>query len=130
MSICCGDGYVIDQLDVYTTYLNADLEEEEVYLLPPKGMKIGIEFVLKLNRVLCGLKQTPNAWNKTIHNALLGIVFVACGADRFIYKIKYREGWAYVCLNVEDITVVAKEATTVRKVKEQISKRFQTKDLG
>lgn len=129
LSICCAAGYVIDQLDVDTAYLNADLQEE-VYLLPPKGMKIGSEFVLKLNRALYGLKQAANAWNKTIHNALLEMGFVACGADRCIYKIKDGEGWAYVCLYVDDMIVAAKEATTVRKVKEQISQRFQTKDLG
>ena len=55
LPIHCGAGYVIDQLDVDTAYLNADLEEE-VYLLPPKGMKIGSKFVLRLNRALYGLK--------------------------------------------------------------------------
>lgn len=35
-----------------------------------------------------------------------------------------------MCLYVDDMIVVAEEATTVRKVKEQISKRSQTKDLG
>ena len=36
----------------------------------------------------------------------------------------------YRSLYVDDMIVDAEEATTVRKVKEQISKRFQTKDLG
>uniref|UniRef100_A0AAV1TCR2 Reverse transcriptase Ty1/copia-type domain-containing protein n=1 Tax=Peronospora matthiolae TaxID=2874970 RepID=A0AAV1TCR2_9STRA len=93
-------------------------------------MKIGSEFVLKLNRALYGLKQTANALNKTIHNALLEMGFVACGADRCIYKIEDGEGWAFVCLYVDDMIVVAKDATTVRKVNEQISQRFQTKDLA
>ena len=57
-------------------------------------------------------------------------VWAKKGADRCIYKIKDGEGWAYVCLYVDDMIVAAKEATTVRKVKEQISQRFQTKDLG
>ena len=97
-------------------------------MLPPKGIKICSEFVLKLNRALYGLKQAANAWNKTIHKAVLEMRFVACGADRCIYKIKDGEGWACVCLYVDDMILVAEETTTVRKVKEQISKRFQTKD--
>ena len=101
LSICCAAGYVIDQLDVDTAYLNADLEEE-VYLMPPKGMKIGNEYVLKLNRALYALKQAANAWNKTIHNAMLEIGFIACGADRCIYKKKDGNGWAHVCLYVDD----------------------------
>ena len=60
LSICFAAEYIIDQLDVDTAYLNADLEEK-VYLMPPKGIKIGSEFVLKLNRALNGLKQASNA---------------------------------------------------------------------
>ena len=48
--------YVIDQLDVDMAYLNADLEEE-VYLLPPKGMEIGSKFVPKLISALYGLNR-------------------------------------------------------------------------
>ena len=80
LSICFAAEYIIDQLDVDTAYLNADLEEK-VYLMPPKGMKIGSEFVLKLNRALNGLKQASHAWNKMIQNALLVMGFVSCVAD-------------------------------------------------
>ena len=45
LSFCCGAGYVIDQHDFDTAYLNADLEEE-VYLLLPEGMKIGSDLYL------------------------------------------------------------------------------------
>ena len=80
-------------------------------------MKIGSEFVLKLNRALYGPEQAANARKRKINNGLMEMGFVACGADRCIYKNKDGLGWAYVCLYVYDMIVAAEEATTVRKVK-------------
>ena len=129
LSTCCASGYIIGQLDVDTAYLNAEIKEK-VYLEVPKGLKMGSKFVLKLNRALYGLKQAANAWNTTIHNALIKMEFQACGADRCIYKKKDRDGWIYVCLYVDNMIVAAKSTTMVNNVKRQISQRLQSKDLG
>ena len=50
----------IHQMDVKTTFLNGDLEEE-IFILQPKGcITHGQENkVCKLNKSLHGLKQTP-----------------------------------------------------------------------
>lgn len=92
LSICCAAGYIIEQLDVDTAYLNADLEEE-VYLEVPKGLNASKGKALTLNRALYGLKQSANAWNKTIHKALLEMGFADCGAHRCIYKKKDGNEW-------------------------------------
>ena len=103
---------------------------QEVYLEVPKGLNIGKECVLELNRALYGLKQAAHAWNFTIHSVLIKLEFEACGDDRCIYKKKDRGGWIYLCLYVDDMIVAAKSSETVSNVKVQISQRFQSKDLG
>ena len=48
----------IHQLDVDSTFLYADLDED-VYMTPPPGMNIKSGYCLKLDKCLCGLKQAP-----------------------------------------------------------------------
>ncbi|KAJ0394863.1 hypothetical protein ATCC90586_004914 [Pythium insidiosum] len=65
LSVCCAAGFVMEQLDVDTAYLNADLEED-VYMETPEGLNDDSKCVLKLKKALYGLKQAGNAWFKTI----------------------------------------------------------------
>ena len=53
------------QMDVKTTFLHGDLEEE-IYITQPDGFKVvGKEnWVCKLNKLLYGLKQLPRQWYK------------------------------------------------------------------
>ena len=53
------------QMDVKTTFLHGDLEEE-IYITQPDGFKVvGKEnWVCKLNKLLYGLKQSPRQWYK------------------------------------------------------------------
>jgi hypothetical protein len=58
-----------EQLDVVTTCLEADIEEE-IYMRQPEGYRHtdrnGEERVCLLKKSLYGLKQAPRNWNKTI----------------------------------------------------------------
>ena len=62
----------IHQVDVKTTFLNGDLEEE-IYILQLEGcITLGQEHkVCKLNNSLYGLKQAPKQWHEKFENALL-----------------------------------------------------------
>jgi len=55
-------GWQIHHLDVKTAFLNGELQEE-VYVTQPEGFEVkGKEnYVLKLSKVLYGLRQAPRA---------------------------------------------------------------------
>jgi hypothetical protein len=59
----------MEQLDVVTAFLEADIEEE-IYMRQPEGFRHthinGEERVCLLKKSLYGLKQAPRNWNKTI----------------------------------------------------------------
>lgn len=55
----------IRQLDVPTAFLNGTLESE-IYIKAPKGIQVKKGNVLKLNRGLYGLRESPKCWNQRI----------------------------------------------------------------
>ena len=67
----------VEQLDVKTTFLHGNLEEE-IYKEQPEGFKVkGKEqLVCKLKKSLYGLKQAPRQWYKKFDSFMMshGIV--------------------------------------------------------
>jgi hypothetical protein len=55
--------FKVYQMDVKSTFLNGNLEEE-VYIEQPKGFQLTNkgDYVCKVNKSLYGLKQAPRAW--------------------------------------------------------------------
>ena len=63
LSIAANMNLEVEQLDVKTTFLHGDLEEE-IYRQQPEGfVKRGKEhLVCRLKKILYGLKQAPRQW--------------------------------------------------------------------
>ncbi len=75
----------IHQMDVKTTFLNGDLEEE-IYMEQPQGFtQEGEHLVCKLHKSLYGLKQSPRVWNKKLNVFLKSIKFVKSDVDFNMY---------------------------------------------
>ena len=62
LAMAANRGWQIHHLDVKTAFLNGELQEE-VYVTQPEGFEVkGKEnYVLKLSKVLYGLRQAPRA---------------------------------------------------------------------
>jgi hypothetical protein len=71
LAFACFKNFKIYQMDVKSTFLNVNLEEE-VYLEQPKGFMLqeNQDFVFKLKKELYGLKQAPIAWFSILDNHL------------------------------------------------------------
>lgn len=74
----------IMQLDVKAAFLNGTLKEE-VFMLPPKGLKAPENYVCLLKKALYGLRQSPKCWNDCINQCPLEIGFQRCKSDGCIY---------------------------------------------
>ncbi|OAE33937.1 hypothetical protein AXG93_1952s1130 [Marchantia polymorpha subsp. ruderalis] len=66
----------LEQLDVKTTFLHGEMEEE-IYMNEPEGFQVpGKEdYVCKLKRSLYGLKQSPRQWYKREHWQAVKLIF-------------------------------------------------------
>jgi hypothetical protein len=63
LSVIAAFDFEIEQMDVKTTFLDGDLEEE-IFMKQPEGyvVKGKKELVCKLKKSLYGLKQSPRMW--------------------------------------------------------------------
>ena len=58
------------QLDVKTALLHGELEEE-IYMEIPEGIRAEPKTILKLEKNLNGLKQSPRCWSSIFFNLIL-----------------------------------------------------------
>jgi hypothetical protein len=69
-ALAVSQGWPLYQLDVNTTFLHGDLNEE-VYMKPPLGLDLDHpDLVCKLQRSLYGLKQASRQWNTKLTETL------------------------------------------------------------
>jgi hypothetical protein len=59
----CSKNVNVYHMDIKSTFLNGELEEE-VYIEQPEGFKLSenADYVCKLKKALYGVKMTPRAW--------------------------------------------------------------------
>jgi hypothetical protein len=82
LAYACSKNIKVYQMDMKSTFLNGDLEEE-VYIEQPKGFQLSENenYVCKLKKALYGLKQAPRAWYSRL--------------DRYLQQQGFRKGNAY-----------------------------------
>lgn len=78
--------FKVYQMDVKSTFLNGDLEEE-VYIEKPDGFYLSDEgdMVCKLKKALYGLKQAPRAWYARLDTYLMKLGFCKGTVDSNLY---------------------------------------------
>ncbi|GJW27908.1 zinc finger, CCHC-type containing protein [Tanacetum coccineum] len=123
---------VIHQMDVKTTFLNGDLDEE-VYMKQPKGfIMTGNEHkVCKLVKSLYELKQTPKQWHQKFDDVVLSSGFHLNQSDKCVYsKFDSSTKGVIICLYVDDMLIFGTDQNQVDKTKKFLSSRFSMKDIG
>ena len=129
LAVVVTKGYVIEQLDADTAFLNSDLKEE-VYMEVPNGIANAEKMMCKLYKTIYGLNQAASAWNNTIHAAFLQIGFRSSGADQCIYVKSQDDNYVYVCLYVDDMIIAAKTSREIEEFKTALKGSFRMKELG
>ncbi|GJV93957.1 zinc finger, CCHC-type containing protein [Tanacetum coccineum] len=120
---------VIHQMDVKTTFLNGDLDEE-VYMKQPEGFVMpGNEH--KVVNSLYGLKQAPKQWHQKFDEVVLSSGFLLNQSDKCMYsKFKSFDKGVIICLYVDDMLIFGTNQNQADKTKKFLSSRFSMKDIG
>ena len=108
LSLVAIDDLHLEQLDVKTTFLHGDLEEE-IYMQQPKGYEVkGKEnLVCRLRKIMYGLKQTPHQWYLKFDSFMVEQGYHRWHSDHCVY-FKRLDNVSYIILllYVDDMLVV------------------------
>eukprot|EP00253_Pinus_taeda_P034717 PITA_34717 len=122
----------LQQLDVKTAFLHGDLDEE-IYMEQPEGFvqHRNAKFVCRLKKSLYGLKQSPRQWYKKFDSFMLSQKYVRIEYDHCVYFKQLNNGmFIILVLYVDDMLLASKSIEEINRLKTQMARTFDMKDLG
>ena len=118
-------------MDVKTTFLNGNLEEE-IYMMQSEGFiaKNQEHMVSKLKRSIYGLQQA--SWSQKIRfdQAINSFGFKQNLDETCVYKRHQDKVVIFLVLYVDDILLIGNDVKVMSSVKVWLSSQFDMKDLG
>jgi ATP-binding cassette subfamily B (MDR/TAP) protein 1 len=123
LGIVAAENLHLEQLDVKTTFLHGELEED-IYMQQPEGFSTqGKENqVCKLKKSLYGLKQAPRQWYKKFDNFMCSSGYTRCQADHCCYVKYFDNSYIILLLYVDDMLIAGSSIEEIDKLKQQLSK--------
>ncbi|CAA7028591.1 unnamed protein product [Microthlaspi erraticum] len=117
-------------MDVKNSFLQGELDEE-VYMTPPPGLEHIVKpgKVLKLRKVIYGLKQTPRAWYRKLSKTLLDRGFKRSEADHTLFTLQRKEGIVFILIYVDDMIISGNDKVGIQETKSYLQSVFEMKDL-
>ena len=101
----------LEQLDVKTTFLHGDLNED-LYMEQPKSFVQGRSrrLVCKLKKSLYGLRQSPRQWYKKFDSFMVSQNFVRSEYDHCVYFKSFNGIFIILALyvDVDDMLIASK----------------------
>ncbi|UYV77939.1 hypothetical protein LAZ67_15002938 [Cordylochernes scorpioides] len=115
----------IEQYDVKTAYLNAELKDD-VYLEQPEGfVQAGQENkVCKLNRSLYGLPQSRRCWNEKINQIFNDIGLRRLESEPCAYILQEEEKTLIIGIYVDDFLIIGSDSTIINRIVKQLDKQI------
>ena len=87
--------------------------------------------VCKLKKSLYGLKQAPRQWYKKFDSFMMSQEYKKTFADHCVYVWRFHyDKFIILLLYVDHMLIVGQDADLIQKLKMELSKTFNMKDLG
>lgn len=104
LAFACYNDFKVYEMDVKSTFLNGDLEEE-VYMEQPEGFAFTDKpnYVCRLKKAMYGLKQPQRAWYSRLDKYLQKLGFKRGGADSNPYIKDDGDELLIIVVYVDDI---------------------------
>ena len=118
-------------MDVMTTFLNGELDEE-IYMEQLVGFVIqGQEHKLcRLLKSIYGLKQSSRQWNIQFHNVVMSHNFEMIEENHCVYIKRSKDKFVILSLYVDDLLIVGNGKEYILEIKGWLSSKFEMKDIG
>lgn len=113
-------------MDVKTAFLRGRIDDD-AYIEPPEGLRICSQTeVLKLNKGLYGLKQSPCLWNEKWKEVMKLVRFSSLQSDECIFV----NGTTWLLIYVDDILIITNDMAEMSRVKSLLQKSLDVVDMG
>eukprot|EP00253_Pinus_taeda_P002364 PITA_02364 len=132
LSLVAAEDLHLEKLDVKTTFLHGDLEEE-IYMQQPQGYEVKRKekLVCRLKKSLYGLKQAPRQWYLKFDKFMSEQGYTRCHSDHCVYLKKQNDGsYIILLLDVDDMLVAGSNIQEINVLKRKLANSFAMKDLG
>jgi hypothetical protein len=131
LAFACFKNFKIYQMDVKSTFLNGNLEEE-VYIEQPEGFMLSEnkDYVCKLKKALYGLKQAPRAWFSRLDNHLQQQGYKRGATDNNLYIKIENQNMIIVVVYVDDIIFGSNLNPLSKQFATEMQKEFEMSMLG
>jgi hypothetical protein len=116
LSLATSHGLFVHQMDVKTTFLNGELDDE-IYMEQPAGFVANGQEVMvcKLLKSLYGLKQAPKKCHEKLDKTLTSVGFVVNEADKCVYYRYGGGGGVILWLYVDDILILGTSLDVIKE---------------
>jgi hypothetical protein len=130
LAIAAYFGYEIWQMDVKTTFLNGNLDED-VYMIQPEGFvdSINAGKICKLQKSIYRLKQASQSWNICFDEVVKGFGFHQNEEEACVYKKESGSVVVFLILYVDDMLLIGNDIPIIESIKASLKKSFSMKDL-
>ena len=125
----CAQGWEIHQMDVKTTFLNGELNEE-IYMTLPKMNKEEPTQTCRLKKSLYGLRQVGRCWYIRLHDFFLRNNFTCCKSDQSIYVLCNKDKHIIVAVYVDDMIIMANTFSATQYLKDILNAEFDMEHMG
>lgn len=117
LSLAVSKGWDLRQLDVSNAFLHNVLEEDVFMNQPPSFLNKNFPtHVFHLQKSLYGLKQSPRAWFKRLHDFLLKIGFREGLYDSSLFIHDSNDTQIYLLVYVDNIVVTASSSSSIGQI--------------
>jgi hypothetical protein len=131
LAVAAHHGWPVHQMNVKSTFLNGDFNEEVYVTQPPGFTAEGHEQkVLKLHKALYGLCQAPRAWNAKLNTSLMKLRFTRCRTEHGLYTRVRSHSRLVVGVYVDDLLIVGECVKEIDRFKDEMKQSFHMSDLG
>ncbi len=132
MLACAAEkGWKVIQADFTTACLNAKLDEP-VYTQQPPGLEEGNgQTVWKLNRALCGMKQSGKLWYNELRGALKNLGYRPTVTDPCVFTREHGNAKDIIAVYVDDLLVTGTaDRGRLDKIVAELGNVYSVTNLG
>ena len=139
LKIASQSQYIMSTFDIGAAYLNASMDNEEVYMYIDKKLFAYIrsvypnidEFInnnnnliVKLNKAVYGCKQSAKLWFNTLTGFLESIGFIKNSVDNCVFNKFENDNVTTILLYIDDLLVMSNNLTCIDNLHDSLKIRF------